>query len=128
MGTILVTPNVDLRGDRSKLLSTSVYSYEYGTRRRLRSDDIVGARMFPTPTAGDGQLRIDPVTSVPDMYRCGLCGFGCVLKNGIVSPGTANQGDGFQINDSVTGDPVGGRPGCPFCATGNSRRIGIHNL
>jgi hypothetical protein len=88
---------------------------------RLR-DDIVGATMFPTPTAGTGHLVVDKYTGIPDMYRCGQCGFGCVVKNGITSPGTANLGDGFQTNDPSTGDQVGGRPGCPFCATGNSRK------
>ena len=104
------------------MLSTSAYSSQYGQRRRLRSDDIVGARRFPTPTAGTGDLKIDPFTGIPDMYRCAQCGFGCNLKNGIIAPGTANQGDGFQTNDPSTGDPNGGRPGCPFCATGNSRK------
>lgn len=84
--------------------------------------------MFPTPTAGTGELRIDPFTGAPDMYRCAQCGFGCNLMNGIIAPGTANQGDGFQTNDAVTGDPVGGRPGCPFCATGNSRAGLLHSV
>lgn len=77
--------------------------------------------MFPTPTAGNGMLRLDPFTGVPDMYRCAQCGFGCNLQNGITSPGAANDGDGFIINDASTGDPDGGRPGCPFCGTAKSR-------
>lgn len=85
------------------------------------NDDIVGARVFPTSSAGSGKLAVDRVTGIPDSYRCIQCGFGCVVANGIISPGTANQGDGFQTNDATTGDPIGGRPGCPFCTTGNSK-------
>lgn len=103
------------------MLSTSITSSQYGTRRRLRNDDIVGARLFPTPSAGNGQLRIDPFTGVPDSYRCQQCGFGCVVANGIFSPGTVNQGDGAVVNDAVTGDPTVQRGYCPFCGTGNSR-------
>lgn len=121
MAGTLVAPKMVSSGGR-KLLSTSVYSYQYGTHRHLHNDDIVGARQFPTGTAGKGTLRIDPVTGRPDSYRCQQCGFGCVVANGIASPTTANQGDGFISNDATTGDPTISRGGCPFCGTANSRR------
>jgi len=85
-------------------------------------DDIIGATVFPTPTAGSGKLKVDKYTGIADEWDCKQCGFHMVVQNGYQSPGTYNQGDGFISNDPITGDPTVSRPGCSFCGTPNSRR------
>ena len=88
---------------------------------RPHNDDIVGARVFPTPTAGNGKLLVDKYTGQVDEWSCLQCGFHLVAANGIQSPGTYNQGDGFITNDPTTGDPTASRPGCPFCGTPSNK-------
>lgn len=86
-----------------------------------KSDDIIGQTLYPTPSAGIAKSDIDPIDGTEDTYRCVQCGMPCRVANGVQSSGTANDGDGFVVNDTTTGDPTVNRGGCPFCGTANSR-------
>lgn len=85
-----------------------------------KRDDIIGQTLYPSGTAGSGKVDIDRFTGVADMHRCKQCGFGC-LESKVMSPGTANEGDGSVVNDAVTGDPVVGMGYCPFCGSANNK-------
>lgn len=87
-----------------------------------RNDDIIGASVFPTPTAGNGKVTVDKYTGQIDNWACQQCGAQNRVANGAQSPGTYAQGDGFITNDASTGDPTVKRPGCWNCGTANSRR------
>ena len=89
-----------------------------------RPEYAQGNTLYPSPTAGNGKIAVDPYTGKADGWSGKCCGFWSSADR-VTVPGTMNEGDGFIYRTQLSGtqgfEPFVSPGGCAFCGSGNSQ-------